>query len=74
MSKKYDDLSLIPDDELEAAEAESADFINKVDEQVMELKEQMRAEAQAINDVRRELERRKRGRADRDPRTQGIGG
>lgn len=69
----YEDLSGYSDEELEAMEQAAADAIAQLDADALALKEQAAAEAQNINNVRLELENRKRGRAGRNPNTQGVG-
>lgn len=61
-------------EELEAEEARLSADIQDIDEEIMALRERMRALTQEVEPFRVELERRRKARADSDPRTQIVGG
>jgi prefoldin subunit 5 len=60
-------------EELEAEEARLSADIQDIDHEITALRERMRALSQKVEPFRVELERRRKARADSDPRTQGIG-
>ena len=61
-------------DELEEHEANISAEIQALDAQIAALRTQMREKAGEVEPVRVELQRRRKERADSDPRTQTIGG